>query len=117
MSGDLWALASGIGASGAAVFALGAAHWASLIALGGRELPVLARYVVGCVLMLGLFGGWCLAQPGPVPAGWAWATMAGVMAGAGVGTSAAHALDWAAGKRGEEALRGGQQRARADRGR
>ena len=108
-----WAAITGAGAGALAFALLGFAHWASML-FWGRDLHVLLRYVVGCGIILVVLGAWCLVQPDPVPAWWAWLAAVGITFGAGLGTMAGHGLDEWDGMRKERAIRNGQQRAASD---
>lgn len=113
MEASTWVLISGAGAAALGFALLGFAHWA-MLKVWGCEPHLLVRYVTGCSIILALLGAWCLVQPEPVPAWWAWLAAAGITCGAGLGTAVGHGLDEWDGMRKERAMRNGQQRAAAD---
>ncbi len=77
---------------------LAALHW------GSRQLiqadTPFWSYVAGTLCIGAVFGGWCLCQPAPVPAWYAFIAWATCAIGAGLGTVVGHAIDhWAAQQR------------------
>lgn len=93
---------------------LSSAHW-GVMRLLDPEPHVMVRYAVGCSIILAVLGAWCLVQPEPVPALWAWLAAVAITVGAGLGTALGHWLDDWDGMRKERAIRDGQQRAATDR--
>lgn len=79
--------------------------------LTGSDLPKLICYVIGCALIAVIFSTWCLL------AGHRESMIAFllILAGAGLGTGFAYAVDHWDGVRTEVAIRRGQQKAETDR--
>ncbi len=93
---------------------LGFTHWAVLL-LAGRPVHRLVAYVVGLGEVLAIVGVWCVVQVMWMPAWWVWVVMCWVSMWAGLGTAVGWWLDGLQGRRVEEGVRRGQQRAAADR--
>lgn len=85
------ALTSGAIAATFALVIFIATHYLSERLFG--ELGKLICYTIGLALIGLLFGIWCLVQPAPIPAIWAFVAFCAIVTGAGLGTLISHAID------------------------
>ena len=66
-----------------------------------EDLHKLTCYIIGTLLISGVYGVWCLRLTVPVSGSWAFVAYAAIVMGAGAGTLLGWSVDWLADKIGE----------------
>jgi hypothetical protein len=66
-----------------------------------EDLPKLICYIIGTLLISGVYGVWCLRLTAPISGAWAFVAYAAIVLGAGAGTLLGWGVDWLAEKIGE----------------